>query len=202
MQLLKLKSNSTIAVTIAFDNTDSTCKYLFTTMESPEDTTILKYLFRLSHCPISSSTHLCSLTLSLLNPTLIYLLYSCSALLNIQYISFYSCPYIHFTYLLHRSPIITMGIKFIPVEDFEIIRLKEQVTDENGDPLSWKSISNEFAAKFPGTSRKFNDLQVRYTRSLKPGERYRARALAHGATGMFIHLRTLPITSFSSVSKS
>jgi hypothetical protein len=201
VQLLKVKSNLTIAVTIAFDNTDSTCKYLFTTIGKPRrhrhtqisiQTTLLSHFLKHSSLLAHSfspqpNSHL---------PTLLLLRTSQYPIYQLS-----SNSYIYFIYLFHHSPIITMGIKFIPAEDFEIIRLKEQVTDENGDALSWKSISNGFAAKFPGTSRKFNDLQVRYTRSLKLGERYRARALAHGATGMIIYLHTLSITSFSSVSK-
>lgn len=72
-----------------------------------------------------------------------------------------------------------MGIKFTTAEDAEVVRLKEQVGG------SWKSIQQAFAAVFPGTTRKYNDLQVRYTRSLKPGEKFRAAALALGANGMF-----------------
>jgi Myb-like DNA-binding domain len=88
-----------------------------------------------------------------------------------------------------------MGIKFTPAEDAQVIHLKEQVGG------SWKAIQEAFAGIFPGTTRKFNDLQVRYTRSLQPGKKFRAPALAYGANGMFKNLHTCLRTDSSLVFK-
>jgi hypothetical protein len=102
--------------------------------------------------------------------------------------SFASAPFIQFntiiyslifTFSLPSHHIIKMGVLFTVAEDAEIIRLKEHVGG------SWISLQQKFAVTFPGTKRKHNDLQVRYTRSLKVEKKHREAALAYVPQSMY-----------------
>jgi hypothetical protein len=103
-----------------------------------------------------------------------------------------STKLLQFTFVPFFATMARVATRFTTAEDAEIIRLKEQVGG------SWNAIQQAFTGVFPGTTRKHGDLQVRYTRALKPGEKYRAPALAAlGWNGKFIHPHTLLITFFS-----